>query len=190
MAHRSSLVDRKMISEPDYRDMLLAEWEGYLLIFIGNKVYLADSRTAFANENHIEYEFYYWELEKKITSARVYGGVLYLGTEDGVYSLTDTEKAIESYWVTPKDKFKSPHKLKTTNKRGCVVEATGDISVFAKTDKTEFELIGTYEDVTDAFVSRIKRKKWKDIQLKFHSNTRFSLETATLEAFVGGYIKR
>ena len=190
VAHRSSLVDRKMISEPDYRDMLLAEWEGYLLIFIGNKVYLADSRTAFANENHIEYEFFYWELEKKITSARVYGGVLYLGTEDGVYSLTDTEKAVESYWVTPKDKFKSPHKLKTTNKRGCVVEATGDISVFAKTDKTEFELIGTYEDVTDAFVSRIKRKKWKDIQLKFHSNTRFSLETATLEAFVGGYIKR
>ena len=179
-----------MISEPDYRDMLLAEWEGYLLIFVGNKVYLADSRTAFATENHIEYEFFYWELDKKITSARVYGGVLYLGTEDGVYSLTDNEKAIESYWVTPKDKFKSPHKLKTTNKRGCVVEAMGDISVYAKTDKTEFELIGTYENVTDAFVSRIKRKKWKDIQLKFHSNTRFSLETATLEAFVGGYIKR
>jgi hypothetical protein len=33
-------------------------------------------------------------------------------------------------------------------------------------------------------------KKFKDIQLKFASNTRFSLETVTLEAFIGGYIKR
>ena len=53
-----------------------------------------------------------------------------------------------------------------------------------------FELIGTYEDVEDYFVSRIKRKKFKDIQLKFYSKTRFSLETATLECFIGGYIKR
>ena len=97
---------------------------------------------------------------------------------------------MESYWVTPKDKFKYPHKLKTTNKRGCVVEATGDISLYAKLEDTDFELIGTYENITDYFVSRIKRKKFKDIQLKFYSNTRFSLETATLECFIGGYIKR
>ena len=189
-AHRSSLVDRKLISEPDYRNMILEEWEGYLLIFVGNKVFLADSRTAFTNENHIEYEFFYWELEKKVTCTRVYDGVLYLGTDDGVYTLTDLNADIESYWVTPKDKFKVPHKLKTTNKRGCVVEATGDISVYAKIEDTDFELIGTYENVTDFFVSRIKRKKFKDLQLKFYSKTRFSLETATLECFIGGYIKR
>ena len=46
------------------------------------------------------------------------------------------------------------------------------------------------KDVEDYFVSRIKRKKWKDIQLKFYSKTRFSLETVTLEAWIGGYIKR
>ncbi len=189
-AHRSSLVDRKMISEPSYKNMFLEEWEGYLLIFIGNKVFLADSRAVFTNENHIEYEWFYWELEKNVTCARVNGGVLYIGTEDGIYTLTDTTSNVESYWVTPKDKFKTPHKLKTTNKRGCVVEATGDISVYAKIEDTGFELIGTYENITDYFVSRIKRKKFKDIQLKFHSNTRFSLETATLECFIGGYIKR
>ena len=189
-AHRSSLVDRKMIAEPSYKNMFLEEWEGYLLVFIGNKVFLADSRAVFTNENHIEYEWFYWELEKNVTCARVNGGVLYIGTEDGVYTLTDTTSNVESYWVTPKDKFKTPHKLKTTNKRGCVVEATGDISVYAKIEDTGFELIGTYENITDYFVSRIKRKKFKDIQLKFHSNTRFSLETATLECFIGGYIKR
>lgn len=189
-AHRSSLVDRKLIAEPDYENMILEEWDGYLFVFVGNKAFLADSRTAFTNENHIEYEWFYWEMDKKITSTKVYEGVLYLGTEDGVYTLTDNECDIESYWVTPKDKFKHPHKLKTSNKRGCVVEATGDVSVYVKTNKEDWSIAGTYENVEDAFVCRIKRKKWKDLQLKFYSETRFSLETATFEVFVGGYIKR
>ena len=190
IAHRSSVVDRKMIAETNYKDMLLAEWEGYLLVFIDNKVYLADSRAMFENESHLEYDFFYWELSKNITATCVHKETLYLGTEDGVYTMTDNTAAVESYWVTPKDKFNYPHKLKTTNKRGCVVEATGDISIYAKTEKTDFELIGTYKNITDYFVSRIKRKKFKDLQLKFHSTKRFSLETASLEVFVGAYIKR
>ena len=190
VAHRSSLVDRKLLSEADYQNMILEEWEGYLLVIIGNKVYLADSRSVFTNENHFEYEWFYWELEKEVTCSKVQDGILYLGTEDAVYTLNDLTQNVESYWVTPKDKFNNPHKLKTTNKRGCVAEATGDISVYAKLEDTDFELIGTYENVTDYFVSRIKRKKFKDIQLKFHSKTRFSLETVTLESFIGGYVKR
>ena len=190
ISHRSSLVDRKLLAESKYADMVLVEWEGYLAVIIDNKIYLADSRATFTNEDHFEYEWFYWELSNKINCATVNKGVLYLGTEDGVYSLTDTTGDVESYWVTPKDKFKHPQYLKTTNKRGCVVEATGDISVYAKTENTDFELISTHENITDYFVSRIKRKKFKDIQLKFYSKTRFSLETATLECFVGGYIKR
>ena len=190
VAHRSSMVDRKMTAEPDYKNMVLAEWEGYLIVFVGDKAYLADSRAMFTNENHSEYEWFYWNFDKSVTCAKVQDGVLYLGTTDGVYTMTDTDADIESYWVTPKDKFKAPHKLKTTNKRGCVTEATGDITVYAKVEDTDFEEIGTYENVTDYFVCRIKRKKWKDIQLKFYSKTRFSLETVTLEAFIGAYIKR
>ena len=190
VAHRSTLVDRKLTAEKDYKEMLLEEWEGYLLVFIGKRVYLADSRAMFTNENHSEYDWFYWEMEKVVTCTCVKDGVLYLGTEDGVYTLTDMTANVESYWVTPKDKFKYPHKLKTSNKRGCVAEATGDISVFVKVEDTDFEYIGTYENVSDYFVSRIKRKKFKDIQMKFHSVTRFSLETVTLECFIGGYIKR
>ena len=190
VAHRSSLVDRKMITETGYKNMVLEEWDGYLLVFIGDKVYLADSRATFTNENHFEYEWFAWKLSKSVICSRVENGVLYVGATDGVYTLTDTEAAVESYWVTPLDKFKYPHKLKTTNKRGCVAEATGNVSVYAKLEDTEFELIGTYAGITDYFVSRIKRKKFKDIQLKFYSQTRFSLETVTLEAWVGGYIKR
>jgi hypothetical protein len=188
VAHRSSLVDRKMIAEADYKNMVLAEWEGYLMVFIGNKVYLADSRAMFTNENHAEYEWFYWELETGVTCASVIKGVLYLGTNDGLYTLTGNAD-VESYWVTPKDKFKHPHKRKTTNKKGSVVEAEGDVSVYAKTNEDEdFTLIGTYT-VRDAFTCRIKKKKWKDIQLKFYSPKWFRLESATLEAYIGAYLK-
>ena len=190
IAHRSSLVDRKLVAETNYRKMLLEEWEGYLMIFIDNKVYLADSRAKFTNESHVEYEWFYWEMSKNITCTKVHNGILYLGTIDGIYTLTDNESDVESYWTTPLDKFKHPHYQKTTNKRGCLVEAKGDISVFVKTENTDWELAGEYKNVTDYFTSRIKKKKFKDLQLKFHSDTRFSLETATLEVFVGGYIKR
>jgi hypothetical protein len=159
-------------------------------VFIGKKVYLADSRAMFQNETHLEYEWFYWEIDLDVICATVKNGILYLGTNAGVFTMTDMEANVESYWVTPLDKFKNPSKLKTTNKRGCVGEATGDISVYAKLEDTDFELIGTYNDITDYFVCRIKRKKFKDLQLKFYSQTRFSLETVTLEVFVGGYIKR
>lgn len=190
IAHRSTLVDRKLTAEHNYEDMLLEEWEGYLLVVIDNRVYLADSRAMFTNGNHNEYEWFYWELDKNITCTRVHKGILYLGTKDGIYTLTDLEKPVKAYWSTPLDKFKHPQYQKTTNKRGCVVEAKGDVTVYAKTDKTDWEKIGKYEKITDYFVSRIKRKKFKDIQLKFSSDTRFSLESATLECFIGGYVKR
>jgi hypothetical protein len=189
IAHRSSLVDRRLLSETNYKEMLLEEWEGYLLVIAGNKVYLADSRAMTGINDHAEYEWFYWELEKAVTCTLVHNGVLYLGTEDGIYTLTGKGNVV-SYWSTPLDKFKYPQHLKTTNKRGCTVEATGDIELYVKTNKTEWELIGEYKDVKDYFVSRIKRKKFKDIQLKFFSNTRFGLEMATLECYIGGYIKR
>ena len=138
----------------------------------------------------MEYEWFYWELDKNVTSTKVNGDVLYIGTEDGVYTLTDKESGLSSYWTTPIDKFDHPQYLKTTNKRGCVAEAIGSVEVYAKTEKTEWEKIGEYENVTDDFVSRIKRKKFKNIQLKFCSDTRFSLESVTLECYIGGYIKR
>ena len=190
LAHRSSLVDRKLITEADYKDMVLAEWEGYLMVFIGNHVYLADSRAMVNNDNHMEYEYFYWDMGMKVTCAKVERGVLYIGTESGVYTLNDNNASVESWWVTPKDKFNAPQKLKTTNKRGCVAEATGDVTVYAKTEDTDFGLVGAHNGVTDYFVSRMRLKKWKDIQLKFYSQTRFSLESVTLDAVIGGYIKR
>lgn len=188
-AHRSSTVDRKLLSEQDYQNMVLTEWDGYLCVFIGDKCYLADSRAMYSNNGQSEYEFFYWQMEKSVTCAKVIGGVLYLGTSEGVYTLTG-EADLESYWTTPKDKFEAPYLLKTTNKRGCVAEATGDIKVYTKLEDTDYELVGTFEGVTDYFVGRIKKKKFKDLQVKFYSQTRFSLEKITLGCWIGGYIKR
>lgn len=190
VAHRSSLVDRKLTAEDGYRNMILEEWEGYLLVIVGDKIFLADSRTAFELEGRKEYEWFYWSMGREITCARVSNGILYLGASDGVYTLTDDTAPVESYWVTPKDKFKNPNLQKTTNKRGCLAEAGGDVAVYVKTDKTDFDFVSEFAGVTDHFACRIKRKKFKDIQLKFESKTRFSLESVTLECFVGGYIKR
>lgn len=178
--HRSTLADRLMTSEVNYKDMILEEWEGYLLIFIGDKVFLADSRAVFTNEGHPEYEFYMWQMEQEITCAKVYEGILYLGTGDGVYTLTDRRSSVESWWTTSLDKFNAPNMAKTTNKRGSVVEARGEeISVYVRTNKmTDFEFVNTYHNVTDAFVCRIKKKKFKDLQLKFYSAKRFRLESA------------
>lgn len=190
IAHRSSLVDRKMLAEEDYKNMILEEYEGYLFVFIGKSVYLADSRLMFQNENHYEYEWHKWDLSEKTTCAIVHKGVMYLGSNTGVYTLTDHTANVPSYWTTPLDKFDAPQYQKTTNKRGCVVEALGDLTISAKTNGDEWEEIDHFESVTDYLVVKKKFKKFKDIQLKFSSDTRFSLEQATLECFVGGYIKR
>lgn len=192
VAHRSSMVDSRLLSESSYKDLILEEWEGYLLVIIDNKVYLADSRAMVVNQNHNEYEWFYWELDKNITCTKVHNGVLYLGTAEGIYTLTNNGyREIESYWTTTEDEFNYGQYQKTTNKRGCVIDMEGSsITVSTKIDNGEFETIDTYENVKGYVVSRIKKKKWKSIQLKFSSNKPFSLYGSTLEAYVGGYVKR
>lgn len=193
VAHRSSLIDNKLLNESGYKEMILEEWEGYLLVIINNKVYLADSRAMFTNENHNEYEWFYWELSKNITCTKVKDGVLYLGTVDGIYKLTNTSdtREVNSYWTTPEDEFKYPQYQKTTNKRGCVIDMTGEeVKVSVKSDNKEFDDINTYTNIKGYVVSRIKKKKWKSIQMKFSSNKPFGLFSSTLEAYVGSYVKR
>ena len=192
VAHRSSMVDSRLLAETNYKNMILEEWEGYLLVIVDNKVYLADSRAMVVNQNHNEYEWFYWELDKNITCTKVHNGVLYLGTAEGIYTLTNNgDRNITSYWTTTADEFNYGQYQKTTNKRGCVIDMEGSsITVSTKIDNGEFETIDTYENVKGYVVSRIKKKKWKSIQLKFSSNKPFSLYGSTLEAYVGGYVKR
>lgn len=193
VAHRSSMVDSKLLSEANYKNMILEEWEGYLLVIVDNKVYLADSRNMFVNQNHNEYEWFYWELSKNITCTKVKDGILYLCTEDGIHTMTNdkADRTVNSHWTTPFDEFNYPHYQKTTNKRGCVTDIEGtSVTVSVRIDNEAFEDIVTHGNITNYVVNRIKKKKWKAIQLKFSSDKPFELFSSTLEAYVGGYIKR
>lgn len=240
VAHRSTMVDSKMISESNYNDLILQEWNGYLLVIIGKKVYLADSRAMFTNENHNEYEWFYWELDKTIINTIVKNDILYLCTEaesikdnngyikytDGinifwydeinnklydslyvessilvsqlqtvegsaVYTLTNSNTNINSYWCTCEDSFKYPQMQKATNKRGCIIDMTGEsLKVEVRTDNNEFELIDDFVNEKNYLVPKIKKKKWKEIQIKVSSQKPFSLERLYLESYVGSYIKR
>ena len=191
LGHRSSLVDSKLLNEANYKNLKLVEYEGYLMVFIDNKVYLADSRTI--GSNFSEYEWYYWELNKNITSTLVKDGVLYLCADKEIYKLTNTDenRTVESYWTTKDDEFNYPQYQKTTNKRGCVIDVNGElINIYTKSDNNSFELIDKYRETKGYIVPRIKKKKWKSIQIKIHSTKPFNLYSLTLESYVGNYIKR
>ena len=196
LAHRSTLVDPRMTTETNYKNMILQEWEGYLLVIIDNKIYLADSRCLYTNQNHNEYEWFYWELDKNIQSAAVKDGVLYLCSvaeddKSAIYTLTKTDSEIESYWTTCMDGCGYPQMQKITNKRGCVVDMTGEkVKLEVRTDNEEYEEVDTFINTKDYIVPRIKKKKWKDIQLKLSSDKPFGLERIYLECYIGSYIKR
>lgn len=196
IAHRSTLVDPKLTTETNYKNMILQEWEGYLLVIIDNKIYLADSRCLYTNQNHNEYEWFYWELDKKIQSVAVKNGILYLcsvaeNDKSAIYTLTKTNTSIKSYWTTCFDGCGYPQMQKITNKRGCVVDMTGEeVKLEVRTDKEDYEEIDTFINTKDYIVPRIKKKKWKDIQLRLSSFKPFGLERIYLEVYVGSYIKR
>lgn len=196
IAHRSTLVDPRLITETNYKNMLLQEWEGYLLVIIDNHIYLADSRCLYANQNHNEYEWFYWELDKNIQATAVKDGVLYLCStavkgQSAIYTLTKTDTDIEAYWTTCMDGCGYPQMQKITNKRGCTIDMTGEkLKVEVRTDNEEYETIDTFTNTKDYIIPRIKKKKWKDIQLKLSSNKPFGLERIYLEVYVGSYIKR
>lgn len=190
LGHRSSMIDGKLLKETNYKNLILEEWEGYLLVIIDNKVYLADSRQKYQSVD-VEYEWYYWELSHNITCTSVKDGVLYLCGDNNIYTLTKTDSEITSYWTTKHDDFKYPEYQKTTNKRGGTAEVFGNtIKLEIKTDNKDYELINTYENTKGYIVYRVKKKKWKRIQMKFSSNVPFGINSYTLESFVGGYVKR
>ena len=196
LTHRSTMVDKKMITCNNYKKAKMVEYDGYLLILIDSKVFLADSRATYQDIG-TEYEWFYWELPQNITFMQENNGILYLANQFGdIYKLsgeTDNGKSILSKWATPMDSFGYEAYRKTTNKGGCVIETIprgADISVEIKKDNEEPKKIGIYPDSKGYIVCKSKEKKWRKIQLILSSNYQFSLVKATMEVFIGGYMKR
>lgn len=196
--HRSSLVDNRLINENNYNLSMMTEWEGYLLILVNYKIYLADMRQMFTGNLGYEYEWYLWDLESaKICYLKEYKGRLYIGAEDGsifVFDGTnDNGKTIISYWTTPMDNFGYDNLNKTTNKRGGVAKIkaipNGIVKISESTDKrqeekyiSKFSINGfdfsNFDFSSLSFITsnknnviyKIKEKKFIEISLKFYSD--------------------
>lgn len=198
IAHRSSLVDPRMINDTNYYNSQMVEWQGYLMVLVGDKVFLADSRQKYSNFNSFEYEWYYWNISYSNPNIlKEYDGRLYIGADDGsifyVGGTNDNDNAIESYWTTPMDNFGYGNQLKTTNKRGGIAKIktlpNGVVKVGRKTNKTDGYIYTTQKSATgfnfnninfnnftfttsnqSYLVFKIKEKKISEISLRFYSN--------------------
>ena len=202
LSHRSTLVDNKLLNEENYENMILIEWEGYMLVIIDNKIYLANSRALWSNNGQREYEWFYWEFKDKITNAIVENGTLYLCMQktvddklyDCVCTLTNTKnnRKIDAYFTTLADEMSYPQMWKTTNKKATVIDVVAEqLLLEVKTDNKAFTKIGTFNSKDKGYVKpRIKAKKFKAVQLKFSSSLPFSLYSCTLEAYLGNVVKR
>lgn len=149
-----------------------------------------------------------------------YDDKLFIGAKDGsifiIEGTNDNGETILSYWTTPMDNFGYDNQLKTTNKRGGISKIkmiqNGRVKIARRTDKSE-EYKYTTEKSANGFnfnnmdfanfsfvttnkaymIYKIKEKKINELSLKFYSDEKdkpFGIYSATIEAFIGGYIKK
>lgn len=221
IAHRSFMVDVKMTNENNYKDAMMTEYQGYLLILVNGKIYLADSRQKYANLDSFGYEWFYWDFtDINPILLKEYNDKLYIGTDNGsifiLEGTNDNGKTIISYWTTPMDNFGYNNQLKTTNKRGGLAKIktipNGIIKIARRTDKSSEYKYTTRKSANGfsfesldfrnfSFITtdksyvlyKIKEKKLNELSLKFYSDEKdkpFGIFSSTIEAFVGGYIKK
>lgn len=154
------------------------------------------------------------------TILKEYNNKLYIGASDGsifvLEGTNDNGEIIQSYWTTPMDNFGYLNQLKTTNKRGGLAKIKkiphGEIKVARKTNKADEykytnqkSLSGfsfndfsfnslTFSTTNKTYMLyKIKEKKINELSLKFYSDELdkpFGFFSATIEAFVGGYVKK
>lgn len=206
VTHASSMVDAKLIHESNYSFLKVCEYQGFMIVSIDNKMYLADSRQTFKGTTGKEFEWYYWELPVSVTCLKEVLGTLYFGTDDGniyvIEGTNDDGKMIEAYWTTPRDMFGYPNHYKKTNKRGSILKAkniqNSRIKIAVKTNR-DIDWKTVKEASTNGFdfnnidfsnfsfsggdstyiIYRAKKKKFIDMQ------TKIFLDDVTEDSSVG-----
>ena len=175
--------------------------------------------ASFNNEYEYEWYYWLLE-HIEPCYIKEYRNEIYIGDTAGrVYELNgsnDNGEIINSWWTTPADNFGSTNHLKTTNKRGGLARVktipNGEIKIACITDKKgeerfiaqkslkgftfqnlSFENFSFVSQDKSYLVYKIKEKKFNELQLKFYSDTLdrpFGIFSATIEVFIGGYVKR
>ena len=172
LEHRSTLVDAKL-TNLDLSKSIIEEWGGYLWLFVGDKVFLADSRQRYTDAlGVVQYEWYYLELgENSATCVKNINDILLFGTKDGVIyrfnfdqrnqygefvpaCYTFDGKAYTSGCATKMDNCGIPHLTKSTVKKSMVAKVkalpASTIKVNVRTNKIPYHEI---EDRNSAIFS-------------------------------------
>lgn len=128
---RSSRVDAKLCAEGGLSSAVSAIWNGYLILCVNGRCFVADSRQKSGSSESFEYEWYYWDN----VPARVFlahDGALFFGTGSGglarfntdietVSRYSDDGAPITARWSTKAESFGDFTVRKTLQKRGCGV---------------------------------------------------------------------
>lgn len=149
---RSYFVNTVLTTEPNLSEAVAAVWNGYYILAVNGKAYVADSRkvTNQTDTGNFAYEWYYWTN----IPARVmceYDGLLYFGTDDGkicvfksnvdlMKKYNDDGQPILARWSTKMDDYGSIVRRKTLTKKGCGVMikpyTRSSVTVYVSTDKS------------------------------------------------------
>lgn len=154
---RSFFVNAKLRRESGLENAVSVVWEGYYILCVNGKCYVADGRQKTGNSSTEQYgyEWYYWTN----IPARVfleYNGALYFGTADGkicrfntdistVSRFSDDAEAIVARWATKADDMGDFMRRKTLTKKGSGVMikpyTRSSVKVYAATEAEHERII-------------------------------------------------
>lgn len=172
---RSYYVNAKLTKEANLSEAVAEVWNGYYIVCVNGRCYVADSRqqTGRSKTEQYSYEWYYWTN----IPARVmfeHDGALFFGTADGklcrfnsdintMSKYDDNGSAIVARWSTKAEDFGYLTRRKSLTKKGCGVMikpyTRSSVKIYVATDKFHERMIrsGTMDifDFSDIDFGRI-----------------------------------
>lgn len=159
---RSYFVNPVLTTEAGLSEAVAAVWNGYYILCVNGRAYVADSRKRTAQSGtgasysesgsyvQYSYEWYYWQnIPARVI--REFEGELYFGTADGYICKFNTDIStmakynddgapILARWATKMDDYGTIVRRKTLTKKGCGVMikpyTRSSVTVYTSTDRT------------------------------------------------------
>lgn len=180
--NRSYFVNNQLVNEPNLSEAVATVWNGYYILVVNGKAYVADSRKASGQTDtgDISYEWYFWiNIPARVIFE--YAGELYFGTEDGrlckfntdisgMEKFNDDGEPIHARWSTKMDDFGTIVRRKTLTKKGCGVM----IKPYTRSSVTVFVASDTSHETT---IQRMNSAAMDILDFSDIDFTRFTFNT-------------
>lgn len=138
-ANRSKFINTRLTKEKNLADAICTVWNGFFVLCVNNRCYLADSRQ---NRSSDGYEWYHWD-NVPARCLMTWEDALFFGTEDGricrfntdiktadgdflMTAYNDDGEAIKAQWATKLDTDGDIMRYKSMPKRGSGVHLRAD----------------------------------------------------------------